>query len=330
MIWGTAILGAALTALALTNDQLHWLYPLTLAAVAIAVLLIVVAPRPAWVALVIAGITAFAVRTVDFAVGAPLWDNPCISGGIVCGGSQPDWYRTTDLHGSDDTKYLFELPFLPAWAIVIGLLGWAIRRRSWRTAVAAAAYAAAVWTMPFEAPIVLLAAVAAALGPRKDVRYLVGIGILALAVIAPHSPWSLVATIVAIVATLALGIWALVRKDVVNGAVALAALASAALAPLLSAGVLLAAALVQRRAWLGLATAAAAIGFVGYTAPGEVQSSFTTLRGVEMSAEWVEAAPPDPSSWLIAPGLLLAATVLAAVAVLVEHRHRVRTDQANG
>jgi hypothetical protein len=330
VIWGTAILGAAFTALALINDQLHWLYPLTFAAMAIAVLLIAVAPRPAWVALVIAGITAFAVRTVDFAISAPLWDDPCINGGFVCGGTQRDWYRTTDLHGSDDTKYLFELPFLPAWAIVIGLLGWAIRRRSWRTAVAAAVYAAAVWTMPSEAPTVLFAAAAAALGPRKDFRYLAGIGILALALMDPHSPWSLVATIVAIAATLALGVWALVKKDGVNGVVALVALALAALTPFLSAGVLVAASLVQRRAWIGLAATTAAVGLAVFTAPGEVQPGFTTLRGVEISAEWVQAERPDPFSWLIAPGLLLAAAVIATAAALYQHRHRVQTDQANG
>lgn len=245
----TIIIGAALAALALVNDQLLWLSPLTFTALAISVLLVVAAPRPAWVALVVAGIAAFSVRRADFMVSAPLWDDPCLDAGIICSGSQPGWYSTTELVPSISTaEYLVELPVLPAWLIVAGVLGWAIRRRSWRTAVAAAVYAVAVVVMPYEAPMLLFAAAAAALGPRRDVRYLVGIGIAAIALMDQHRPWSLVATIVAIAATLALGIWALVKKNGVNGAVALVALASAPLTPFLSAGVLVTAAVVTRTA----------------------------------------------------------------------------------
>jgi hypothetical protein len=53
-MWRTIIFGAALAVLALVNDQLLWLPPLTFAALAIAVLLIVVAVNAA-VALVAVG-----------------------------------------------------------------------------------------------------------------------------------------------------------------------------------------------------------------------------------------------------------------------------------
>jgi hypothetical protein len=39
---------------------------------------------------------------------------------------------------------------------------------------------------------------------------------------------------------------------------------------------------------------------------------------------------PDQSSWLSTPALLLTAVVIATVATLVERRHRVHIDQANG
>lgn len=248
MIWRTAILGAALAALALLNEQMQWLPPLQFAALAIAVLLIVVAPRPAWVALVIAGIAAYSVRSVFFMVDFGLMGDLCLSGSAVCTGTQVGWYTTDEDHSSGATDFFLELPVVPAWLIVIGVLGWAIRRRSWRTAVAGALYAGAVMLMPHQAPMVLFAAAAAALGPRKDVRYLAGIGILALALMDPLRPWSLVATIAAVATTLAIGIWALVKKDGVNGAVALVALASAPLTPFLSAAVLVVASLIRRTA----------------------------------------------------------------------------------
>jgi hypothetical protein len=46
----------------------NWLPPLQFAALAIAVLLIVVAPRPAWVALLIAGLAAYSVRSAVLSV----------------------------------------------------------------------------------------------------------------------------------------------------------------------------------------------------------------------------------------------------------------------
>jgi hypothetical protein len=274
----------------------NWLPPLQFAALAIAVLLIVVAPRPAWVALLIAGLAAYSVRSAVLSVGFD--------------------------HYLDDTKDFLQLPPLPGWLIVLGVLGWAVRRRSWRTAVAGAVYGVAVEMLPYEAPIVLFAAAAAALGPRKDVRYLTGIGVLALALANQYGQWTLIVTIIAITATLALVVWALVQKDGVNGAVALVALASAALTPLLSAGVLLAASLLSRRAWLGLAAAAAVIGMALFNQPPEPAST---------QMQWLsQDEVPDPSSWLIAPGLVLTTVVIATVAALVERRHRVQIDQANG
>ncbi|MGW4212542.1 hypothetical protein ACWEIJ_31445 [Lentzea sp. NPDC004789] len=268
MNWGTIVFGAALAALALINDQLHWLPPLQFAALAVAVLLVVVAPRPAWVALVIAGLDAYSVRSVFLMVDFQHIDTVCLNGSSICSGTLPDWYDPMEpFYSPGVTRFFLDLPIVPAWLVVAAVLGWAIRRRSWRTAVAGAVYGLAVVLLPFDAPIVLFAAAAAAVGPRKDVRYLAGVGILALALVDQQGPWTLMVTIVAIAVTLGLGIWALVKKDGVNGAVALVALASASLTPFLGAGVLLAASLVRRRAWLGLAVATAVVGVAWSTAP---------------------------------------------------------------
>ena len=249
MMWRTVIIGAALVALALINDQMLWLPPSQFAALAIAVLLVVVAPRPAWVALLIAGLAAYSVRSVFIVAGFGIHDDFCFNGSAICTISQTGW-DTVDPFGSPGaTKYFLELPVVPAWLIVAGVLGWAIRRRSWRMAVAGALYGVAVVTMPIQAPILLFAAAAAAIGPRKDFRYLAAIGILAIVLMDPHRPWSLVGTIVAIMIALGLAIWALAKKDGVNGAVALVVLASAPLTPLLSAGVLLVVSLVKRYVW---------------------------------------------------------------------------------
>lgn len=249
MIWRTVVFGAALAALALINEQMLWLPPLQFAALAIAVLLIVVAPRPAWVALVIAGLAAYSVRAVFFMVDFGHRDALCLNGSAICSGTQPGWYTADEkLYSPSVTKFFLELPVVPAWLVVAGVLGWAIRRRSWRTAVAGALYGVAVVVMPYEAPFVLFAAAAAAIGPRKDIRYLAGIGILALALIDQQGPWTLMVTIVTITVTLALGIWALAKKNGVNATVALVALASAPLTPFLSAGVLLASPLIRRTA----------------------------------------------------------------------------------
>lgn len=247
MMWRTVVVGAALVVLALVNDQLHWLPPHTFAALAIAVLLVVVAPRPAWVALVVAGLAAYSVRSVFLMVDFGHINAVCLNGSAICG-TEPGWYTTEGTLFSSEVQYYLELPVVPAWLVVAGVLGWAIRRRSWRTAVAGAVYAAAVMATPFQAPIVLLAAAAAALGPRRDVQYLAGVGILALALIDQQGPWTLIVTIVAIALTLALGVWALAKKNGVDAAVALVALASAPLTPFLSAGVLLVASLIRRTA----------------------------------------------------------------------------------
>lgn len=249
MIWRTIIFGAALAALSLINEQTHWLPPLQFAALAISVLLIVVAPRPAWVALVIAGLAAFSVRSVFMMVDFAHIDAVCLNGSAICSGSQPGWYIQEDpFYSPDVTRFFLELPVVPAWVVVAGVLGWAIRRLSWRVAVAGALYGAAVWTMPYQAPIVLFAAAAAALGPRRDPYYLAGLGILALALMDQYDVWTLMVTIVAITVALALGIWALAKKNGVNAAVALVALASATVTPFLAAGVLLAASLIRRTA----------------------------------------------------------------------------------
>ncbi|GGU78813.1 hypothetical protein [Lentzea flava] len=308
MIWRTVVFGAALAALALINEQTLWLPPVQFAALAIAVLLIAVAPRPAWVALVIAGLAAFSVRSAFLMVDFGTFDAVCLNGSAICGGSRPGWYVADEkVYSPGVTRFFLELPVVPAWLVVAGVLGWAIRRRSWRTAVAGALYGAAVMAVPHEAPIVLFAAAAAAIGPRKDVRYLMGIGILAIALMDPYRPWSVVATIVAITATLGLVIWTLVKKDGFNGAIALMALAAATVTPLLSAGVLLAASAIKQPAWFKLLVAAIA----AVTA----HLALTSVRS------------PVDSMWLVVAGVLLAA---AAVTALYQHRHRVRIDQANG
>lgn len=315
MTWRTIVFGAALVALSLTNDQLHWLPPPQFGALAIAVLLIVVAPRPAWVALAIAAIGAFTVRSATIAIGGALFDDPCVNSGIICTGTQPGWYRSTDLFGSGYPKHLVELPFIPAWLIVVGVLGWAIRRRSWRTAVAGALYGLAVVLMPFQAPIVLFSAAAVALGPRKDARYLAGIGILAIGLVDPWGPWTLIGRMAAVAIALGLGSWALVKKDYVGVAVALAALAATTLSAFLSAGVLLAAAAVRQPLWFKLV-----VGAIGAVAVGEALKPWAFLVQAPVKAD-------EHSIWLILAGVLL---VGAAVAALYQHHHRVRTDQANG
>ncbi|MEV6243468.1 hypothetical protein [Lentzea sp. NPDC051838] len=303
MNWGTVVWGAALAAVALVNDQLHWLPPLQIAGLAIAALLIGVAPRPAWVALVIAGIAAYPISSAALESDFGHRDDPCSNGTATCViVVRPASYAVEEPF-TRDADHLFQLPFLPAWLIVLGVLGWAIRRRSWRTAVAGAVYGLAVMWQPHEAPIVLLAAAAAALGPRKDVRYLAGLGILALALIDQQGPWTLLVTIIAIVVTLALAVWALVKKDGVNGAVALVALASASLTPFLSAGVLLAASLVQRRAWFGLAAAAAVIGWALYTSTPE-----------PTGMQWLSQDQlPARSAWQSPAVLILGVTAFLAI-----------------
>lgn len=326
MIWGTAIFGAALAALALINEQLHWLPPLQFAALAVAVLLIVVAPRPAWVALVISGIAAYSVRSVFMMVEFGHLDSVCLNGSAMCSGTEPGWYTGDEkFYSPDVTRFFLELPVVPAWVVAIGVLGWSIRRASWRTAIAGAVYAVAVVAMPYEAPIVLFAAAAAAAGPRRDAHYLAGIGILALALMDQRGPWTLLITIVAITATLALAVRAMVRKDGVNGAVALVSLASASLTPFLSAGVLLIATAIKQRTWAVFAVCAIGALAAGQTLipNDEPTTGFTTIRGVPMSSSFAEE--PNNPAWLIVTGVLLA---IAAVTVL--YRHRRKTDQANG
>ncbi|PWK86499.1 hypothetical protein C8D88_105548 [Lentzea atacamensis] len=327
MIWRTIIFGAALVALSLINDQMHWLPPLTFAALAISVLLVVVAPRPAWVALLIAGLAAHSVRSVFLMVDFTHLDAVCLNGSAICSGSRPGWYATEDpFYSPEVTRFFLELPIVPAWLIVAGVLGWAIRCLSWRVAVAGALYAVAVWQMPFEAPIVLFAAAAAAIGPRRDAHYLTGIGILALVLIDQRGPWTLLVTIIAITVTLGLGIWAWVKKNGVNGAVALVSLASAALTPFLSAGVLLVASAIKQRTLAVVAVCALGAVAVGQTlVPRDEAQTFATLRAVPVDTSFTE----EQSSpiWLIAGGVLLAG---AAVAALYRHRHRRETDQANG
>ncbi|GAA3660086.1 hypothetical protein GCM10022267_52870 [Lentzea roselyniae] len=180
--------------------------------------------------------------------------------------------------------------------------------------------------MPFEAPIVLFAAAAAAIGPRRDARYLTGIGILALVLIDQRGPWTLLVTIIAITVTLGLGIWAWVKKNGVDGAVALVSLASAALTPFLSAGVLLVASAIKQRTLAVVAVCALGAVAVGQTlVPRDEAQTFATLRAVPVDTGFTE----EQSSpiWLIAGGVLLAG---AAVAALYRHRHRREPDQANG
>ncbi len=210
--------------------------------------------------------------------------------------------------------------------VVVGVLGWAIRRLSWRVAVAGALYGAAVWTMPYQAPIVLFTAAAAALGPRRDPHYLAGLGILALALTDQYDAWTLMVTIVAITVALGLGIWALVKKNGVDAAVALVALASATVTPFLSAGVLLIASAAKQRTWAVYVVCALGALAVSQTLmPDDDAQTFTTLRSVEMSRGVAEEQ--NSSIWLIAAGVFLAA---AAVTALYQHRHRFRSNQANG
>lgn len=304
MNWGTIVFGAVLAALALINEQLHWLPPLQFAALAIAVLLVVVAPRPAGVALLIAGLAAHSVRSMFLMVDFQHIDAVCLNGSAICSGTLPDWYDPMEpFYSPGVTKYFLDLPIVPAWLVTAGVLGWAIRRRSWRTAVAGAVYGLAVVLLPFDAPIVLFAAAAAALGPRTDVRYLAGVGITALALVDQRGPWTLMVTIVAIAVTLGLGTWAVVKKDGVNGAVALVALASASLTPFLSAGVLLAASLVRRRAWFGLAVAAAVVGVAWFTAPP---------TPAKTGMQWLsQDQVPVQSSRLSPAALILVATAMS-------------------
>ncbi|MGW6935871.1 hypothetical protein ACWGE0_37850 [Lentzea sp. NPDC054927] len=207
-----------------------------LGAVVAALLLIALAPRPAWVALVIAGAGAFAA--VETRPSAPSWWQGCPGGVSAClVAVEEDPYEPSFM------RFILDWPTIPAWLVVAGVLGWAIRRRSWRTAIAGAVYGAAVFAMPHEAPIVLVAAATAALGPRKDAHFLAGVGLFALAW--ADLPWTL---LVAIAVPLALAIWAAATKNGVNVAVALVSLASAPLTPFLSAGVLLATALIRRTA----------------------------------------------------------------------------------
>ncbi|NGY65675.1 hypothetical protein G7043_42985 [Lentzea sp. NEAU-D13] len=208
-------------------------------ALAAVLLLLAVAPRPAWVALAIAGAGAFAaVEAVPSA--PPSWPG-CPNGASAC--IQIGWYTGEEDHEPSFIRFLYDWPTVPAWLVVAGVLGWAIRRRSWRTAIASAVYGAAVFVMPYEAPIVLLAAAAAAIGPRRDAHYLAGVGLFALAW--TDLPWTLLITITV---TLALGIRAVATKNGVNAAAALVSLASAPLTPFLSAGVLLTTVLIRRTA----------------------------------------------------------------------------------
>ncbi|HEX8864485.1 MAG TPA: hypothetical protein VF821_02405 [Lentzea sp.] len=318
MNWGTVIVGAVLTALALVNDQLHWLPPLQFAGLAIMVLLVVVAPRPAWVALVIAGIAGYAVRSAGFLIGAEHYlHEVCLNSIAICG---DQLYSR-----GDDAEHLLQLPLLPASLVALGVLGWAGRRLSWRVAVAGVAYGLAVEMAPYYAPLVLFAAAAAALGPRKDVRYLAGVAVLALALVDQRdASWKLVLTIVAITAGLALVIWALAKKDGVNGVVALVSLAAATLSPFLTAGVLLVASAIRQPLWFKLFLGA--LGLVAVDAAIEFSQPVPPVQYA-----WIEGdLPPQPvkySLWLVLAGVLLAG---AAVAALHQHRHRVETDQANG
>lgn len=239
-------------------------------AVGVTVLLAVAAPKPAWVALAVGGFGALAAYTVTLQPTFLL--NACLQPGAVCG-SQPGWYATEDadltltvgaprlgesVQYPGDSGILGRgygygdmLEFNPVWFIVAGVLVWAVRRRSWRVAVAGAVFGVAVWAVPEQAALLLFAAAAAAIGPRRDAHYLAGIGVLVLALTDQNGTWTLAVTIVAIAVGLALGIWALTQKNGVNGAIALIALAVAPLTPFLTAGVLLATPLLRRAARWG-------------------------------------------------------------------------------
>lgn len=256
--WWTAGLAVALTAYPLLGGEtvvpmIYWL------AATAALLLIIAAPRPAWVALVAAGLAAVAVKTM------PVYSNPFLRPcppDMACIHlySEPGWYAVEDdkilgtggiggVGGVGGVGYGdATLPFEPLWLVVAGVLGWAVRRRSWRVAVAGAVFGGAVYVWQDNAWIVVFAAAAAAIGPRRDANYLVGLGVLALALMDQNGPWTLIVTILAIAATLALGIRALTKKNGVDGTVALIALATAPLTPFLTAGVLLAYSLIRRTA----------------------------------------------------------------------------------
>ncbi|KOV78557.1 hypothetical protein [Nocardia sp. NRRL S-836] len=232
----------------------------------VAVLLVAVAPRPAWVALLLAGFGALAAHTVTLTPRFLI--DACAAPGAVCG-TAPGWYsaeeRTAQVTigsyadigalGRDHAYWDTWWSFTPVWFVVAAVLVWALRRRSWRVAVAGVAFGAVLWAMPENAAITMFAAAAAALGPRRDPFYLAGIGVLALALADRHGPWTLVVTIVAIAVGLALGIWAYLSKNGLNGAIAVVALAVAPLTPLFTAGVLLAAPVLRRAArWGGTPT----------------------------------------------------------------------------
>ncbi|ANZ39224.1 hypothetical protein BBK82_27295 [Lentzea guizhouensis] len=227
----------------------------------VAVLLVAVAPRPAWVALAIAGFGSLAAYTMTL---SPMFlINPCTLPGAVCG-SAPGWYSaeerpaqavSTDRGaGIGGLGYSYDdmLTYTPVWFVVAAVLVWAIRRHSWRVAVAAVVFGAVLWAAPEYAAIPVFAAAAAALGPRRDPFYLAGIGVLALALTDRQEQWTLLlVTIIAIATGLALGIWAYLSKNGLNGAIAVVALAVAPLTPFLTAGVLLAAPALRRAARWG-------------------------------------------------------------------------------
>jgi hypothetical protein len=228
----------------------------------VAVLLVAVAPRPAWVALAIAGFGSLAAYAMTL---SPMFlINPCTLPGAVCG-SAPGWYsadeRSAQVVGIDrgagigglGRGYSYDdmLTYTPVWFIVAAVLVWAVRRRSWRVAVVAAVFGAVLWAAPEYAAIPVFAAAAAALGPRRDPFYLAGIGVLALALTDRQEQWTLLVTIIAIATGLALGIWAYLSKNGLSGAIAVVALAVAPLTPLLTAGVLLTAPVLRRAARWG-------------------------------------------------------------------------------
>lgn len=290
--WWMAGLAVVLTAYPLLDGETFVPMSYWFAGTA-ALLLIVAAPRPAWVALVVAGLAAIALQTLptepltsssslercppntlcNRVILEPLPNTsspvipPCpTNNNTIClyatatrdlstGGERSARAEKTLVTGGIGGIGYGQstLPFEPAWLVVAGVLGWAIRRRSWRVAVAAAMFGGTVYLWDDTAWMVAFAAAAAAIGPRKDPHYLVGLGILTLALMDQDSPWTLAVTIVAIAATLALGTWALTKKNGLNGTVALVALATAPLTPFLTAGVLLAYSLIRRTAegWAG-------------------------------------------------------------------------------
>ncbi len=223
-------------------------------AVGVAVLLVVVAPKPAWVALAIAGFGALAAYTVT--LDPTFLARLCTRPGAVCG-SAPGWFVAEDVerergwlsdHAHAHTETLW---FTPVWFVVAGVALWAVRRRSWRVAVAAVVFGVVLWAAPEYAAVPVFAAAAAAIGPRRNPFYLAGIGVLALALTDQRGPWTLVVTIGAVAVGLALGIWACLSKNGLNGAIAVVALAVAPLTPFLTAGVLLAAPVLRRAACWG-------------------------------------------------------------------------------